>query len=519
MRAAESWADAVERRAEQDPDGELIRRFGGPRTTAGQLLGRALEIAGSLTAVVGPGDVVATAAAPGPEAAALSTAISWIGGVELPVPVGVDPQVVVQVAVQAGCRLVVADPDRVEREQHLLGLGGAEGRAMTLSGQHPSLPALEELARPTPGRHRPDLTDPACIMLSSGTGGRPRGALLPVGTGLGQAGRVSRAMEYDSTDVLLNVFAWEHVNARHAAFLPAVLSGARLVVDDFSASRFWSTAAEEQITTFNFMGAMCVILLRAPECAADSGHPVTRAYGGPAPSWLWHAFRDRFGVTLRQAYACTELGDVATTGARSLPGAAGQVVPEYDVQVVDGHNRPVPPGTVGRLLARPTARELSFTEYVGDAEATASAWGDGWFRTGDRAKLVDGWLFHEGRESDVIRRRGLTVDAQYVERVVETAEGVAEAAAIGVPSDLTDDDVLLIVVPTPGVTLDVRAVHSFCEANLPRHAVPRYVSVEATLPRTTTLKVLRQTLRERGVPDSAFDSDPRATTGTGDTTS
>ncbi|MDH6198102.1 crotonobetaine/carnitine-CoA ligase [Mycobacterium frederiksbergense] len=512
MTPGQSVAELVERRAQADPDGELIRRAGGPALTAGALFERAVQFAGCLASVVGPGGTVATAVPSGPEAAALTTAISWLGAVELPVPVGLDPALARTLARSAGCATTVAVPDRLDLEPHLLDLGHHPRRPLlTIAGRRAGLPGIDELTAAPAPRRRPTLEEPTAVMITSGTGGRPKGALLPNGAAVGQAQRVRRAMAYQADDVLFNVFPWQHINARHAAFLPAVLSGARLVVDCFSARRFWRTAVEERVTAFNFMGSLCVMLLGQPASAADRTHRVRQAYGGPAPAWLYQAVRDRFGVELRQAYACTELADVATTGRQVRPGAAGRVVPEYELRIVDDDGAPVADGNIGTVVVRPRRRWLTFTEYVGDPEATRAAWREGWFVTGDRGRLDDGWFHHEGRVDDVIRRRGVTIDAEHLERVALSHADVEEAAAVGVPSELTEDEVLLVVVPRPGVRPDPAALRRHCAEHLPRHAVPRFVSVENALPRTGSFKIARRALRERGLPPTAWDGDAPAT--------
>jgi carnitine-CoA ligase len=144
---------------------------------------------------------------------------------------------------------------------------------------------------------------------------------------------------------------------------------------------------------------------------------------------------------------------------------------------------------------------------VGDPRATAAAWRDGWFVTGDRGRLDEGWFRHEGRAADVIRRRGVTIDAEHVEHVALSHADVQQAAAVGVPSELTDDEVLLVIVARPGVEPDPAAVRRHCAAHLPRHSVPRFVSVETSLPRTGSLKIVHRALRDRGLPLAAWDAD------------
>ncbi|HEX6360649.1 AMP-binding protein [Actinophytocola sp.] len=485
-----SFAAVVAARAESRPDDELVRLVGSPGWTAAMLWERSMAIAGGLAGLVGVGNAVATCLPAGPEAIAVTTALSALGAVELPLDPEVDGRWAQTLARSAGCVTTVTTPDAL-RDRPFLGL----------LGSHPSVPvivSLDELAnsgRPV-GLRRLDPGEPALVMTTSGTTGQVKGALLPVAAGPGQAARVQRAMRYDATDVLYNFFPWHHINARHAGFLPAVISGARLVIDRrFSASRFLDVVRAEGVTAFNFMGAVCAILLRQPPSAHDRNHLVRRAYGGPAPAPMVAAMAQRFGITLHQAYACTELGDVSTTHLGDVrPGAAGRPVPEYQLQVVDGE-----------LLVRPTRPHLTFLEYVGDPEATARAWGDGWFRTGDRVRLDDGWLYFECRSADVVRRRGVNISPDSVEEVIATLPGVSEVAVVGVPSELTEDEVLAVVVPESSV--DPVDVWWHCRERLPRFAVPRFVSIQDSLPRNGNLKISRATLRTRGLPADAWDAD------------
>jgi crotonobetaine/carnitine-CoA ligase len=253
-----SFAGAVADRAEARPDGEVVRLAGSPGWTAATLWQRSLAIAGGLARVVDMGDAVATCLPAGPEAIAVTTALSVLGAVELPLGQDIGERWARTLARAAGCVTAVTTSDAL-RESPFLGQLGRHATVPVVGGRIP-LDELVEEGRPvTPRRRAPG--DPALIMTTSGTIGRVKGALLPVAAGPGQAARVQRAIRYDAADVLYNFFPWNHINARHAAFLPAVISGARLVVDrTFSASRFVDVVRAEGITAFNFMGAVCAIL-------------------------------------------------------------------------------------------------------------------------------------------------------------------------------------------------------------------------------------------------------------------
>jgi crotonobetaine/carnitine-CoA ligase len=506
-----SFAEALAQRCASDPDGELLRVAGRPGLSAGEVYERSRAIARGLARFVSAGDTVATALARGPEAVTLTAALSLLGVVELALPHGVEAKAARRIASASACRHVITDGERLRADPYLAELGNA-ARLATIVTDEDGPNSLESLIADgtTLPNRSPELSDPASIMLTSGTTGTAKGALLPNGAGLAQAARVRAAMQYDASDVLFNFFPWQHINARHAAFLPAVLCGGRLVLgEQFSASRFWSTAYEEGVTAFNFMGAVCAMLLRQPASETDRSHRVRRAYGGPAPAWLVDEMAGRFGVELRQAYACTELADVALTADEIRPGAAGRPSEDYDLRIAGPDGAAVPDGEPGTLLVRPRRDHLTFRAYVGDPDATAAAWQDGWFRTGDRARLEDGWLYFEGRSAEVIRRRGLNIAPVQVEETVLTMAGVADAAAVGVASELTEEEILLVVVPAPGATLTPEEIRAHCAAHLPRHAVPRYVSVEAAVPRNASLKILRALLRDRGLPPTAWDADAR----------
>lgn len=220
-------------------------------------------------------------------------------------------------------------------------------------------------------------------------------------------------------------------------------------------------------------------------------------------------------MTLRQAYACTELADVAITPVDELrPGWAGRVLADYDVRVVDETMRPLPEGEVGELLVRPRNAGSAFLEYVADPAITEDAWYGEWFRTRDRAVLDRGWLSIRGRLGDVIRRRGTNIDPHLVEEALCSHPDVADAAAVAVPSELTEDEILAVVVASPGRDVAPEALQEHCRGRLPRHMVPRFLSFESALPCNGSLKVDRATLRRRGLPSTAWDADAPIRTAT-----
>lgn len=513
----------LDARAAADPDAELVR-FPGGRLTVGELADGARRVAGRLAGLVpaGPvsagtvsaGTVVATCLPPGPPAVEVIFGLARLGAVEVPLALDVTQAAARNLLDRADAGLIITDASVLEANP---GLAAAiTGRQVLLDGAVPALgfPPLAGLPAGPPPARVPRPGDPLAIMSTSGTTGRSKGAVLPHSAALRHARRVAATMGYGPGDVLFNVFPWNHINVRHAALLPALLSGARLVARPrFSASRFWETCREEGVTAFNFMGAMLAILDRRPPGPADTGHRVRLAYGGPAPRELAVRFRDRFGVTALEAYACTELGDVAaSTPGTWRPGTAGRVVPEYDVAILGETGRRLPAGQTGQIAVRPRRPHITFAGYAGDPAATAGAWSDGWFRTGDRGVLdADGYLRFAGRRADVVRRRGENIATWDVEEAVRAMPGVADAAAVGVASDLTEQELLVVLETAPGPRTDGpawgRSVHAWCRERLPRHAVPRYVRVAAELPRNASGKVRKTALAEEGIDQGTWDAE------------
>jgi len=151
------------------------------------------------------------------------------------------------------------------------------------------------------------------------------------------------------------------------------------------------------------------------------------------------------------------------------PGRMGRVMPGFDARVVDEHDVEVPDGVAGELVLRADEPFVFATGYWRNDEATVAAWRNLWFHSGDRVvRDPDTYFRFLDRMKDAIRRRGENISAWEVEQVVLEHPGVAAVAAIPVPSELGEDEVLVCVVPRAGVTLDPVGLIRFCEPPLRR---------------------------------------------------
>jgi crotonobetaine/carnitine-CoA ligase len=227
------------------------------------------------------------------------------------------------------------------------------------------------------------------------------------------------------------------------------------------------------------------------------------------------AFEQRFGTRVCTSYGMTEVPSMIATGWDHGPwqtcGTVCEGWPWPEVELVDQHDRPVPVGQVGQMVVRTRAPWALNAGYHRDPEATAEAWRNGWFHTGDAfTRDEQGRYYFVDRMKDTIRRRGENISSFEVESAVGAHGAVAECAAYGVPDGFGGDDVMVAIVPAPGEPLpDPEELFAFLEASMPAYMVPRYVEVIDELPRNaTTLRVQKFVLRERGVTPTSWDRTP-----------
>jgi crotonobetaine/carnitine-CoA ligase len=315
-------------------------------------------------------------------------------------------------------------------------------------------------------------------------------------------------MGYTAADHLYSVFPLYHSNARYCSVMAGFEAGARMLLHRrFSATRFWDICRREGITAFNYQGAMMSILDKQPPRDDDRDNPVRVAFGAPCPPEVFSALEERFDLRLTEIYGSTEVSLVCEMPPqRRRIGTAGQESPLYGVAVVDEHDREVPAGTPGEIVARPKKPGWMFEGYEGDAAATVAAWRNLWFHTGDRGVLdEDGFLTFLDRVKDTVRRRGENISTWEVERVLAEHPDVAQVAAYGVASELSEEDVMVAVVPAPGGDLDPVALLAHCAGRLTAFAVPRYVRTVEALPLTPSQRVEKYRLRAEGVTADTYD--------------
>lgn len=488
----------LERQADTLGD-HVVLRSGGLQRTVAQMRDAAARGAGMLAAAgIEPGDRVAVMSEGRLESMELWLGCAWLGAVFLPLNTALRGAQLEHVFTDSGARLLISQPQFGEQ----------------LSEVAPVLPELrwdiEALpsADPVPASSvRPG--DVAVLLYTSGTTGPAKGVLCPQAQWYWWGRYTGDALGLRAGDVLATSLPLFHSNAL-GAVCQALVHGATLEVQPrFSASAFWQRLVDCEATITYVLGAMVSILLRHPPTEFDRAHSVRVALAPATGPEQCAEFEERFGLVLLDAWGSTETNCViANTPERRKPGTMGRVLPGFAARVVDEGDLPVPDGTPGELVVRSDEPFAFALGYHGRAEATVEAWRNLWFHTGDRVVRDEhGWFSFLDRIKDSIRRRGENISSWEVEQVLLAHPDVSTAAAVPVPSELGEDEVMACVVPRDGATIDPADLISFCEPRMAKFAVPRYVQVLSSLPLTPNGKIQKVVLRERGVTPDTWDRD------------
>ncbi|GJF07245.1 AMP-binding protein [Pseudonocardia sp. D17] len=395
----------------------------------------------------------------------------------------------------------------------------------------PNLTALTGDAAPTalwsvdalPGAHRlepaaepvmpaPDIQpwDVATILLTSGTTGLSKGVMWSHATALTFADTSTWVMGYTADDVIHTCLPLFHINALLTALVPGLLTGAKVVVAPrFGVRTFWSDLADCGATVTNMMGAMGALLWRQEPTPAETAHRLRLAMVLPLPADR-HEFERRFGVPTTEVYGSTDTGmPIGIPFGERRPGSCGKPAPGFAVDLVDADDEPVGPGELGELVTRPTVAFAGTLGYWRNPEHTAQVLRNQWFHTGDLLRRDDeGWYYYVDRGKDALRVSGENVSSVEVERALLRHPDVAEAAVFGLPGEFGEDAVAAAVVPRPGRTVDPAQLRAFVTPDLPYFAVPRYLDVRESLPRTATEKVRKAELRAEGLRPGMWDGGP-----------
>jgi crotonobetaine/carnitine-CoA ligase len=261
------------------------------------------------------------------------------------------------------------------------------------------------------------------------------------------------------------------------------------------------------------VGAMTQFLLRQPPSSRDRDHPLRNVVTVP-----WNqdsrAVAERYGLQMHTAFNMTETAVPIRSHANpEMLGTCGQPRPGIEARVVDSNDIELPHGETGELILRASRPWEMSQGYYKNPQATAEAWRNGWFHTGDAFRRdAQGNFFFVDRIKDAIRRRGENISSFEVEAEALCHPAVLEAAAVAVPSSEGEDDVLLVVTTNAGHTVDPRGLLRFLAPRMAHFMLPRYVRVVPEMPKTPTAKIEKHRLKAAGVTADTWDREAHGVT-------
>jgi len=354
----------------------------------------------------------------------------------------------------------------------------------------------------------------AAILYTSGTTGRPKGAMLTHANLAANTSSVAEALGFTPAERVLVVLPMFHAFAATVGMLTPLLQGAALVpVARFEPKLVSRVIADHGATLFLGVPSMYGVLLRLDAAAVDQWASIRLCVSGGAamPAAVMEAFEARFGVPVLEGDGPTECSPVTCVnppdGARK-PGSVGLPVPRVEMCILDAQGRQVPDGTPGEVCVRgPSVMK----GYFNLPEATRDAFFGEWFRTGDLGmRDADGYFYLVDRIKDLIIVNGMNVYPRVIEEVLYTHPAVAEVAVVGNPDPRHGEIPVAHVALKPDASADAAELRDWCRERLGRHEIPRRVEIHPVLPKNAAGKILKRELRtvgerERGITIGSLD--------------
>jgi crotonobetaine/carnitine-CoA ligase len=347
--------------------------------------------------------------------------------------------------------------------------------------------------------------DISMLVYTSGTTGNPKGVqvthMMYVAAGQGFA----HWTEATPDDRFFTCLPYYHANIQYYSTMGALAAGGTLVVvDRFSASRFWGQVREAKATVVNFIGMMMPVLSKNEPSPNDKDNTVRLFYGSPSfPPEFLADFQDRFDTNIIVGFGMTEtcFGTIEQIGKERRAGSSGE--PRQHPQGGFENQVRIADAVTGVHVGVDTIGEITIHNpaimpgYWRNDEQNTETLRDGWLYTGDLGWVdSDGFLYFVDRKKDIIRRRGENISSQEVENVVKRHPKVLDCAVLAVPSELGEDEVKAYVTPREGATPDPEELVYWCAENLAYFKVPRYWEIRDELPRTPSLRVRKDVLRQ-----------------------
>ena len=358
--------------------------------------------------------------------------------------------------------------------------------------------AFVEEALPVEGDAAPDVVersddDTAVILFTSGTSGRPKGAVLTHGSIRAAARNAAEAMAFGNDDVVLGAAPFSHVLGLSTGIVATLLAGSAVsVVQRFEPEQTLAAMTETRTTILLGVPTMCIALCQAARRASELP-PVRIAHVGGAavPVEVARDFERTFGGEVYEGYGLTELSGIATTyrvGQPRKPGSVGMPLSGTELRIHEADAE-----GVGEVQFRGVS---VIRGYWNDSEATSAAIDvDGWLSTGDLGRVdEDGYLFLVDRKKELIIRGGYNVYPREVEEVLYAHPDVLEAAVVGMPHESLGEEVAALVVRRPGAPVVEDQLQAWAKERVAAYKYPRRIVFVEALPKGPTGKILKRAI-------------------------
>jgi len=460
---------------------------------------------------VGRGDHVAVWMFDSKEAILTFFAINYLGAVFVPLNTAYKGQVLSHVLNVSDAKVIVAHGQLLER---LGEVDVAQIEKAIAVGEYVLPEAIngvdfygvESTASEPPELDRPiEPWDVQSIIFTSGTTGPSKGVLSSYLHIFTNAGPETWHFVTGEDRFLINMPIF-HIGGMGVIFVMLCRGGSIAVMDGFDTEKFWPFVRESKTTAFFLLGVMTTFLLKQEPSDDDKNHDVRLAFMVPLTETCTE-FYERFGIDVYTIFNMTEISSpIVSEPNPTKRGTCGKKREGVDVRLVDENDCEVAPGEIGEMIVRTDRPWGMNSGYYKNPEATAEAWRNGWFHTGDCFRQDDeGYFYFVDRMKDAMRRRGENISSFEVEAEVVAYPSVREAAAYAVPSDLGEDDVMISVAPVAGKDIDPKDLVEFLGERMPYFMVPRYIRVLDELPKTPSSKVMKHVLRSEGVTSDSWD--------------
>lgn len=368
---------------------------------------------------------------------------------------------------------------------------------------------LDEASPDEPPVREPELDDPAMIMYSSGTTGRPKGAVWTHGNSVWFSAMQLAEWGFGTGTTVLVCGPLYHVGGIEDFCLPTLFAGGRVIFmrsRGFTPQRAVEVARRQRATDIALFPAMIYQLLESDSAESVDLGQVRRVFtgGDPILPWATERLRELYPwVDLVQVYGLTEGTPIAACGGPGLafedPISVGRAMPFGRVSIRDEAGAEAPIGDEGEIWTQSPA---NCAGYWNQPEATAATFVDGWCRTGDLGKLTSTGLVVTGRKKDMIRSGGENIYPAEIEDVLARHPKIRDVAVIGIPDPVFIETVCAVIVVVEGASLTEEEVVRHCARHLAGYKKPRYVRFVEDLPRTASSKVQKYRLRDQFVDPS-----------------